>query len=88
MFLLFFLKLFNVFVRCFQLLCKFHGVLPDLLEKSIIFNLQLFNSVFNAFNVQFELLLHSDVLSNVCFQVLNELFVDFWALRIAKFTKT
>lgn len=39
-------------------------------------SLELFNSVFHALDVQLELVLDSDVLSNICLQLLDYFFVN------------
>ena len=61
--------------------------MADLFEETFILHFQFFHSVLDAFNVQFQLLLHSDVLSHICLQVLDQLFIDVWTLWVAVFTK-
>lgn len=40
---------------------------------------QFFNSVLHTFNMQFQLVLHANMLSNVCLQFLDYFFVHTWA---------
>ena len=53
----------------------------ELGDKLLVLRLQLFNPVLHALDVQFKLLLNPDMLSDVCLQILDQLFVELGARR-------
>ena len=51
---------------------------------NICISLELFNPVLNTLNMQLELMLHSDMLTNISFQTLNNFFIYSRACRSTK----
>ena len=76
-----FLLFFNDLLNSGSLILVKIITLLNLLLQSNILQLQFFNMVFNTFNVEFELLLNSNVFTHVCFQVTDQFLVHFWALH-------
>lgn len=78
MFRIWFCLIFIIFVCCTLNLAIFVPI--------FYISLKFFNSVFNTFNVKFELMLHSNVFSDISLKFLNYLLVNFWTARATIWT--